>query len=160
MNKEAVKWAALWGIGTEMLVGERIGAGCPERSGLRVRSTAFLSGGVIRKVTCTPWIPVSSIVIRVGLTWLFHETQEAKALVQRHSVHFCFLVWAPLRPDGTQNKQNLEVTGTWQCRKGAGDNRAPQESAKGQVFQRKSRKQSGEDSQKCDTRQGTLVGNR
>lgn len=37
-----------------MLMGERIGTGHPERSGLRVESTAFFSGGVIVHVACTP----------------------------------------------------------------------------------------------------------
>lgn len=41
------------------------------------------------------------------------QTWEAKALVQRHSVHFYFFSWALLRPDGTQNQQNVGVKGPY-----------------------------------------------
>lgn len=69
-------------------MGERIEVGHPERSRLRVWSTFFSSEDVMVQVTCTP---VFSVVKEVGLTWLFHETWEAKAPLQEHSVHFVSL---------------------------------------------------------------------
>ena len=75
MNKEAVKWVALWGLVTEMLIGKR-GAGY--QKGPRLRVSAFLSGGVIVQVTWVPQIPVSSIIKGVG-PGCYRQTWEAKA---------------------------------------------------------------------------------
>lgn len=50
-------------------------------------------------------------VVKEGLTWLFHETWEAKASAQEHSVHFVSFPGLSSGPDGTQNKQHFGVTG-------------------------------------------------
>lgn len=101
----------------------------------------------MEQVTCAL---VFSVVKEVGLTWLFHETWEAKASAQEHRA-FCFLSWL-LGQMGPRISSTLYSRGLTVKKKDAGgDNRAPQESAKGQVFKIKARKQSGEDPWKCDT---------
>lgn len=87
-----------------MLMDERIEVGYPERSRLGVWSTFFSSGGIMEQVTCAL---VFSVVKEVGLTWLFHETWEAKASAQEHSVHFVSL------PGLSLGQMGPRISSTW-----------------------------------------------
>lgn len=83
------------------------------------------------QVTCTP---VFSVVKEVGLTWLFHETREAKAPLQEHLVHFVSLPGLSLGQMGPRISSTWGLQGPDSEKKDTGDNRVPQESAKGQVL--------------------------